>query len=136
MNGKMPVYYKCNMSKMEYIAVYIGASLLLSVVAYLFYHWIPVSVVIGFLAGIYLEKMYADSTIEKRQKSLRLQFKDFLGSMSVAVRAGNVEVAAVKSALEDLKLSYSSKADIVREVENIILQYDRGGIEMKSLFCC
>ena len=24
MNGKMPVYYKCNMSKMEYIAVYIG----------------------------------------------------------------------------------------------------------------
>ena len=113
MNGKMPVYYKCNMSKMEHIAVYIGASLLLSVVVYLFYHWIPVSVVIGFLAGIYLEKMYADSTIEKRQKSLRLQFKDFLGSMSVAVRAGNVEVAAVKSALEDLKLSYSSKADIV-----------------------
>lgn len=56
MNGKMPVYYKCNMSKMEHIAVYIGASLLLSVVAYLFYHWIPVSVVIGFLAGIYLEK--------------------------------------------------------------------------------
>ena len=55
MNGKMPVYYKCNMSKMEHIAVYIGASLLLSVVAYLFYHWIPVSVVIGFLAGIYLE---------------------------------------------------------------------------------
>lgn len=54
--------------------------------------------------------------------------------MSVAVRAGNVEVAAVKSALEDLKLSYSSKADIVREVENIILQYDRGGIEMKVLF--
>ena len=33
MNGKMLVYYKCNMSKMEHIAVYIGASLLLSVVA-------------------------------------------------------------------------------------------------------
>lgn len=134
MNNKMPVYYKCNMSRMEHIAVYIGASLLVSVVAYLFYHLIPISVVIGFLAGFYLEKMYADSTIGKRQKALRLQFKDFLGSMSVAVRAGNVEVAAVKSALEDLKLSYSAKADIVKEVENIILQYDKGGIEMKILF--
>ena len=119
---------------MEHIAVYIGASILVSVVAYLFYHLIPISVVIGFLAGFYLEKMYADSTIGKRQKALRLQFKDFLGSMSVAVRAGNVEVAAVKSALEDLKLSYSAKADIVKEVENIILQYDKGGIEMKILF--
>ena len=57
MNNKMPVYYKCNMSRLEHIAVYIGASLLVSVVAYLFYHLIPISVAIGFLAGIYLEKM-------------------------------------------------------------------------------
>ena len=54
--------------------------------------------------------------------------------MSVAVRAGNVEVAAIKSALADLKLSYSVKSDIVREVENILLQYERGGVELKVLF--
>lgn len=134
MNTKMPLYYKCNMTKTEHIVVYIGCSLVISVVAYLFYHLIPISLIIGFLVGIYLEKMYAESTITKRKKSLRMQFKDFLGSMSVAVRAGNVEAAAIKFALEDLKLSYSSNADIVKEVENIIQRYEKGGIQMKVLF--
>lgn len=134
MNNKMPVYYKCNMKKSEHIVMYVLFSILISVIAYLFYHLIPISVVIGFLAGIYVEKMYADSTITKRQKALRLQFSDFLESMNVAVRAGNVEVQAVKSALKDLELSYNEKSDIVKEVKNIILQYEKGGIELKVLF--
>ena len=132
--NKMPIYYECNMKKAEHILVYLAGSVLASVIFYLFYHKVPVSVLFGFLAGIYLEKQYADSTVRKRQKNLRLQFKDFLSSMSVAVRAGNVEVAAIKSALADLKLSYSVKSDIVREVENILLQYERGGVELKVLF--
>lgn len=134
MQHKMPKYYQCNMKKTEHILVYILCSILVSVIAYLFYHIIPISVVIGFLAGIYVEKLYAAGTVKKRKKALRLQFKDFLGSMSVAVRAGNVEVQAVKSALKDLRLSYNSRADIVREVENIILQYEKGGVELKVLF--
>ncbi|MCD7836593.1 MAG: hypothetical protein LUG83_08100 [Lachnospiraceae bacterium] len=134
MNNNMPVYYKCNMRRSEHVGMYIVFSLLVSVIAYLFYHLIPISVVIGFCAGIYVEKMYAESTVTKRQKALRLQFKDFLESMNVAVRAGNVEIWAVKSALKDLQLSYNSKADIVREVENIIMQYEKGGIELKILF--
>lgn len=134
MQQKMPVYYKCNMKKYQHILMYILFSILVSVIAFLFYHLVLVSVLIGFAVGIYVEKMYAESTIKKRQKILRLQFKDFLESMSVAVRAGNVEIHALKSALKDLKLSYNSKADIVREVENIILQYEKGGIELKVLF--
>lgn len=134
MQQKMPVYNKCNMKKYQHILMYILFSILVSVIAFLFYHLVPVSVLIGFAVGIYVEKMYAESTIKKRQKILRLQFKDFLESMSVAVRAGNVEIHALKSALKDLKLSYNSKADIVREVENIILQYEKGGIELKVLF--
>ena len=120
---KMPIYYKCNMKKAEHVLVYIVCSILISVIAYLFYHVIWISVLLGFLAGLYLEKIYADRTVKKRRRNLRLQFKDFLGSMSVAVRAGNVEIYAIKSALDDLRLSYGAKADIIREVENIILQY-------------
>lgn len=134
MSNKMPIYYQCNMKKTEHILAYVICSILVSVIAYLFYHLVPISVVIGALAGIYLEKMYAESTIKKRKKVLRLQFKDFLGSMSVAVRAGNVEAQAVKSALKDLMLSYNAKADIVKEVENIVLQYEKGGVELKVLF--
>jgi tight adherence protein B len=122
------------MKKTEHILVYVICSILVSVIAYLFYHLVPVSAVIGAFAGIYLEKMYAESTVKKRKKVLRLQFKDFLSSMSVAVRAGNVEVQAVKSALKDLMLSYNAKADIVKEVENIVLQYEKGGVELKVLF--
>ena len=130
----MPVYYQCNMKKTEHIAAYIISSLLITIVVYLFYHLIGISVVIGFVTGIYGEKLYAESTVKKRQKNLRLQFKDFLNSMSVAVRAGEVDIGAVRSALEDLKLSYNEKSDIVKEVSNIILQYDKGGIELKVLF--
>ena len=130
----MPVYYRCNMKKYEHILVYAVCAVLVSGIAWLFYHIVPVSAGIGLAAGIFLEKLYARSTIQKRQKALRLQFKDFLESMSVAVRAGNVEVKAVESALKDLKLSYTARADIVREVENILLQYEKGGIELKVLF--
>ena len=134
MNSKMPVYYICNMKKGEHLLVYIVASILASIVIYLFYHIVLLSIVLGFLVGIYLEKMYADSTISKRKKVLRLQFRDFLESMAVAARAGNVEVKAIKSAAKDLRLSYAETADIVKEVDNIIVQYEGGGIAIKDLF--
>ena len=132
--NEMPVYYKCNMKKHEHVLAYIVCSIIITVIAYLFYHLVPISVVIGLAAGIFLEKMYAESTIKKRQKILRLQFLDFLESMSVATRAGNVEVKAVDSALKDLELSYNQKADIVIEVKNIIKSYEKGGVELSVLF--
>lgn len=134
MNPKMPVYYVCNMKKSMHIFVYVVASILAGVVVYLFYHIIPISVIGGFIIGIFLEKLYADSTIRKRQKKLRLQFRDFLESMAVAARVGNVEVKAIKSAAKDLRLSYSEQSDIVREIDNIIVQYEGGGIAIKDLF--
>ena len=134
MNPNMPVYYRCNMSKGQHILAYIIASLLMTVIAWLFYHILSISLIVGFLVGIYLEKMYAASTVRKRQKELRMQFRDFMESMSVAARAGNVEVHALKSALKDLMLSYSENSDIVVEVRNILQQYEMGGIEIKELF--
>ncbi len=134
MQSKMPVYTECNMKRYEHVLAYAAASALAAGVAWLFYRVVLVSAALGLLAGIYLERMYAQSTVKKRQKALRLQFKEFLSSMGVAARAGNVEVQALRSALKDLRLSYNAKADIVKEVENIILQYEKGGIELKLLF--
>lgn len=134
MQTKMTYYYKCNMKTYQHLIVYILISMLATIIVFLFYHLILISVVIGFIVGIFLEKMYADSTIKKRQKTLRMQFKDFMEAMSVAVRAGNVEYQAVKSAYKDLQVSYNNKADIIIEVENIILQYEKGGKELKVLF--
>ncbi len=130
----MPVYTKCNMTKMQHILTYIVSGALLSVVMYLFYHIVVLSAIVGFAGAFVIEKMFAYRTIEKRQRELRLQFKEFLESMSVAVGAGNVEVHAIKSALKDLRIAYNEDADIVKEVENILMQYEKGGKLLKDLF--
>ncbi len=100
----MPVYTKCNMTRMQHVLTYIVSGALLSTAVYLFYHIVILSVIVGFAGAVAVEKMYADKTIDKRQRELRLQFKEFLESMSVAVGAGNVEVQAIKSALKDLRI--------------------------------
>lgn len=131
---KMPAYYICNMSRGQHILIYALVSLAAGIVVYLFYHLVPVSIAAGLIIGIFLEKMYADSTVKKRKKKLRLQFREFLESMAVAARAGNVELQAIKSAAMDLRLSYTEESDIVREIDNIIVQYEGGGIAIKDLF--
>lgn len=77
--NKMPYYNQCSMKKWEHILMYFLFGILISGIVYLFYHIVPVSVVIGFLTAVYVEKMYAESTVKKRKKTLRLQFKDFFG---------------------------------------------------------
>lgn len=134
MQTTMPDYSKCSMKIYEHVAVYLFGTMIAGVVVYLFYHLIPISIALGFVLGFFLEKMYANAATRKRQRNLRLQFRDFLESMSVAVRAGNVEYQAVKSALVDLKISYKKDADIVLEAENILQQYEKGGKELKVLF--
>ena len=134
MNSEMPDYNKCAMKKAEHITVYLISVAIGTVIVYLFYHLTAVSVVAGIAIGFLLEKMYADSTVKKRKKKLLLQFRDFLEAMNVAARAGNVEYQAVKSAYRDLQISYSRDADIVREIGNILLEYENGGKQLKVLF--
>lgn len=134
MDTNMPIYYVCNMKKGQHLMAYLICSILAIVVVYLFYHVIVISIILGLVIGYFLEKMYAESTIRKRKKALRLQFRDFLESMAVASRAGNVEVQAIKSAAKDLRMSYIEQADIVREIDNIIIQYEGGGIAIRDLF--
>lgn len=134
MDSKLPVYYICNMKRSEHVLAYVINSLVAGIVVYLFYHSILAGAIGGLIIGIFLENIYAASTIKKRQKALRLQFRDFLEAMSVAARAGNVELQAIKSAAKDLRLSYTEQTDIVREIDNIIISYEGGGISIKDLF--
>ena len=134
MNNNMPVYYKCNMTKMQHIGMYIAFAVGMTVICWLFYHVVILAVIAGVILGFPLERLYAKSTIKKRQMALRLQFKEFLSSMAVAVRAGNVEKHAIKAALKDLQLQYNEKTDIIREVKNIITQSEGGGVALKDLF--
>lgn len=130
----MPVYDKCDMTKIQHVAAYLASSMILTGIVWLFYHSLLPAMLVGCLGGVIVERMYAQHTVEKRKKELLLQFKEFLESMSVAAGAGNVEIQAVRSALKDLKIAYSESADIVKEIEHILLQYEKGGMKLKDLF--
>ncbi len=127
-------YYKCNMTKMQHIIAYVISATICSVVFFLFYHIIPVSIILGLLIAVYVEQIYAQSTIDRRQAQLRTQFKDFLDSMAVAVRSGNVETQAVEFAYHDLQLTYSDEADIIVEIRYMLQQYEKGGVKLSALF--
>lgn len=127
-------YYECNLTPQQHIALYLASSVGMMAVLLLFYHMVLLSVIGGLLLGFLPERMLANRTIKKRQMALRMQFKDFLDSMSVAVRAGNGELNAIKSALADLQLSYNSSADIMKEVTYIVMAHERRGISLADLF--
>ena len=127
-------YYKCNMTRGQHIAAYILCSILGSIVSFLFYHLIILSTIVGFLIGIPLERLYAESTVIRRQKKLLMQFRDFLEDMSVAANAGNVEYKALQFTADSLQISYNKDADIVRETLYILQEYEKGGRQLKELF--
>ena len=132
-NKQLPVYYKCNMTKKQHIIAYILLSVVATAIVFLFYHLVFISIILGFVIGYFLEKIYAQSTIKKRQKKLLLQFRDFLENMSVAAQTKNA-TNALEAARDDLKNVYNEDADIVIEIENIINQYKNGGELLKDLF--
>lgn len=130
----MPHYERCYMNPIQHLIAYIIGSIAAGAIVYLFYHMMLPAVVLGLLAGIYLEKMYADGVVSKRKKNLRLQFRAFLESMSVATRAGSTEVHAIESAIKDLEASYKADTDILLELKHIIVSYRQGGVPLKVLF--
>ena len=130
----MPIYYVSNMSKVYKIVVYVITALILAVMVFMFYHIIWLSIPIGLLLAIPAERLYERRLIKLRQKKFRSQFKDFLESMAVAVRAGNVDYQAIKYARSDLSLIYNETSDIIMEIDNIINRYEKGGVKISDLF--
>ncbi|MBQ6408462.1 MAG: type II secretion system F family protein [Butyrivibrio sp.] len=130
----MPIYYVSNMTKIHKVAVFIISALVLGFLVFMFYHLIFVSIPVGILLGVPAEKLYERRLIKQRQKKFRAQFKDFLESMAVAVRAGNVDYQAIKYARTDLSLIYNETSDIIMEIDNIINKYEKGGIKISELF--
>lgn len=134
MKKKLINYNECQWNGIQHILIYISMVLLSTIVLMLFYHNIVISLIIGFIVGIFLKKMLIQSVINKRKKQLRLQFKTFLESMTVAVRAGQNELVSMQSALDDLKLTYNTENDIIVEIDHIIKAYRNADIPLSDLF--
>ena len=90
------------------------------VVLFVYYQLIWLSIAGGLIFGTIYIFIGAQNAINKRMKHLRMQFRDLLEALSVAMRAGNPPLKALQSAREDLLLLYAEDSDIITEVDIIL----------------
>lgn len=81
---------------------------------------IVVFVVLGVLTIKFLVPMYKKRCLEKRRNILKQQFRDMLESLAASFSSGSNVQKAFESAAEDLKMQYSPKDYIVKEMEEIL----------------
>lgn len=77
MKKKLINYNECQWNGIQHILIYISMVLLSTVVLMLFYHNIVISLIIGFIVGIFLKKMLIQSVINKRKNSCVCNLKLF-----------------------------------------------------------
>jgi len=89
-------------------------------VLYIFYHNIFISAAAGLLTGIFTLKSWKSFCIRRRQKTLLLQFKDFLESFSSSISAGRNVPDALRDSYKDLKEGNGEEAFMTCEVGRIL----------------
>ena len=94
------------------------------VILFVYYQMVLLSIVGGTIFGVIYISVGSQNAINKRRKKLRLQFRDMLEALSVAMRAGNPPAKALQSAREDLLLLYNESSDIIVELDLIIASFD------------
>ena len=93
------------------------------VILFVYYKLLLLSFVGGAIFGIAYIFIAAQNAIKKRRTKLRIQFRDMLEALSVAMRAGNPPAKALISAREDLLLLYTESDDIIRELDIITASF-------------
>ena len=118
-------YYECNMTKGQHMLAYLFFSVMIGVVLFIYYRFIPVAVIGGFIIGIWQEKNYSQTVTKRRQEKLRLQFKEFLEIISISISGGSGRSMenAVEDSLRELQMIYNQDSDIVREIALIVSDY-------------
>ena len=108
----------------QHILYFIIGFVLGFVILFVYYQAVLLSIIGGAIFGVVYISVGARSAIHKRKKKLRMQFRDMLEALSVAMRAGNPPAKALQSAREDLLLLYNEKSDIIVELDVIIKSFD------------
>lgn len=73
-----------------------------------------------------------NSLREKRQKSLKIQFRDMLDSLATSLNSGKNIMDSFQSVAQDLQVQYDADADILHEL-NVILTGTYNNIPIESL---
>ena len=136
LNNPMPNYAVYIMGKTENIIVKVILFIAGGLVALIFYGNLfmvdgvatlatyisnaVVFIILGLFTIKFLVPMYKKRCLEKRKNALKQQFCDMLESLAASFSSGSNVQMAFESAVEDLKMQYSPKDYIVREMEEVI----------------
>lgn len=140
------VYY---MSKIEKIAYFLLAFVVGAAIGYLFFGGLGkdqfgqptkttyivdaiVCLLVGFVAGKMFLPIRTRQIIEKKQKTLNIQFRDMLEAISTSLGTGKNVVDSFQAAYDDLQLQYEEGAFILQELE-IILSGMANNIDIEEL---
>lgn len=129
-------YYECNMTRKQHLLAYLGFAVAIGGILFIYYRFLPVSVVGGLLIAIPQEKNYSRSVMRKRQARLRMQFKEFLEIIAVSISGGSGRSMenAIEDSLRELNMIFNDETDIVREIALIVSDYKQAGIPMSRGF--
>jgi len=147
LNNRMLNYSSYVFSGFERIAVYLVAFILGGLTGLVFYGGLfrieevntaatnisdaVFFCVMGLISARFLIPMYRASSLEKRSRKLKLQFRDMLESLASSFSAGSNVLGAFSASLTDLKVQYEPNDFIVREMQQIIDGADQGiGIDV------
>lgn len=134
------VYY---MSQTETVGYFLMAFVVGAAVGFLFYGGlakdsfgdptrltyilnISICTIMGLIAGKLYLPIRTAQILEKRQKTLRLQFRDMLESLATSLGAGKNVMDSFSAAHGDMKMQYDENAYIVQELSVILNGIENG----------
>lgn len=130
--GDEPDYNVYDESLREKIFWFLIGMIVSGAVLYVFYESIPVSIIVGVIAGVLFIPIRRKQVIEKRKKKLTQQFRGLLDALATSIGAGKNMYDSIISASDDLTVQYGADADIVHEVRAIRIGMDNN-IQIEDL---
>lgn len=130
--GKSTDYLFYHMSFIEKVIGYLSGLIAGTVCMYIMFDIPLFAVITGIGIGFAGIKIYHSMLIKKRNKILRMQFKDMLESLSVSLGAGRNITDAMADARKDMANQYGEAAYITNELDTIINGI-RNGILIEDL---
>jgi len=147
-NPESKVYYEYELSSKEKLLYFFIALAAGSLVGYVFYSNIIVSVIFGVISGIAFVPIRRKQIINKQLLNIKIQFRDLLENLATSIGAGKNVLDSFRAAYDDLKEQYTETGYIVKEVSDILIGYsnninienllldfaDRSGVEDIVIF--
>lgn len=101
--------------------------------SYVYFDNTAISIVVALIVGYKAISIYRNSLIKKRNRELRLQFRDLLESLSNSYTVGMTASRAFHAAYSDMVVEHGEKAYITTEMALICSAHEKLGIEIKDL---